>query len=176
MHVDLASLHIVRYPDPVLRRKTRPIASIDETVRAVARRMLELMHEAPGVGLAGPQVGLSWRLFVTNAGDLDPVDRVFINPELALGRVEMEVATEGCLSLREIDVEVRRPVHADITATGLDGERFSISADELLARIWQHENDHLDGVLIVDRMSQMDRLSTRRALKEMREAAGIADE
>ena len=176
MHVDLASLHIVRYPDPVLRRKTRPIASIDETVRAVARRMLELMHEAPGVGLAGPQVGLSWRLFVTNAGDLDPVDRVFVNPELALGRGEMEVATEGCLSLPEIDVQVRRPVHADITATGLDGERFSMSADELLARIWQHENDHLDGVLIVDRMSQMDRLSTRRVLKEMREAAGIADE
>ncbi len=176
MHVDLASLHIVRYPDPVLRRKTRPIASIDETVLAVARRMLELMHEAPGVGLAGPQVGLSWRLFVTNAGDLDPVDRVFINPELALGRGEMAVAMEGCLSLPEIDVEIRRPVHADITATGLDGERFSMSADELLARIWQHENDHLDGVLIVDRMSQMDRLSTRRALKEMREAAGIADD
>lgn len=171
MTVDPAQLRIVWYPDPVLRRKALPVDADDENVRAVATRMIELMHEADGVGLAGPQVGLSWRLFVTNARDTDPEDRVFINPVVTLGRSELVLAEEGCLSLPEILVKVRRPDHAEISAVGLDGRPFTLAADGLLARIWQHELDHLDGVLIIDRMTPMDRLATRKALKGLAAAA-----
>ncbi len=165
MHVDPANLRIVIYPDPSLRRKAEPIESFDDTVRTVAERMIELMHEADGVGLAGPQVGLSWRLFVTHARAADPQDRVFINPRLTPGGEEQESAEEGCLSLPDITVQVRRPPTARIAAADLDGEPFSLTAEGSLARIWQHEIDHLDGVLIVDRMGPMDRLTTRKALK-----------
>jgi peptide deformylase len=170
MHVDPADIRIVLYPDPVLKERARPVEEIDDTVRAVAARMIELMHEAPGVGLAAPQVGLPWRMFVTHAGEADPVDRVFVNPELTLGG-ELVSAEEGCLSLPEINVQVRRPDAAEITATDADGQTVHMRGEGFLARVWQHEFDHLNGVLIVDRMSPMDRLATRRALKDLRAAA-----
>jgi peptide deformylase len=172
MSVDPDRLKILIYPDPALREKGQPVDPADETVHAVARRMLQLMHEADGVGLAAPQVGLPWRLFVTNGRDIDPEDRVFINPQLNPGRGQMVTEEEGCLSLPGINVQVRRADHVDITAHGLNGEPLSLSADGFLTRIWQHENDHLDGVLIIDRMSPMDRLATRKALKGLKMAAG----
>jgi peptide deformylase len=171
MSVDPTRLKILVYPAPALRKKGRQVDPADGTVRAVARRMIELMHEADGVGLAAPQVGLDWRLFVTNGREADPQDRVFINPELTLGRGEMVTEEEGCLSLPGINVQVRRAPKADIAAIDLNGEAFRMSADGLLTRIWQHENDHLDGVLIIDKMSPIDRLSTRKALKELKSAA-----
>lgn len=174
MSVDPDRLKILIYPDPALREKGRPVDPTDNTVHAVARRMIQLMHEADGVGLAAPQVGLAWRLFVTNGRDADPEDRVFINPQLNPARGEMIAEEEGCLSLPGINVQVRRPGHVDITAHGLDGEPLSLSADGFLTRIWQHENDHLDGVLIIDKMSPMDRLATRKALKDLKTAAGAA--
>jgi len=170
--VNVEQLRIVSYPDPVLRQKAAPVDPADPTVRAVAARMIELMHEAEGVGLAAPQVGLSWRLFVTNGRDADPVDRVYFNPRLELGRDEWGTEEEGCLSLPGIHVKVRRPSGVRIEAVGLDGEAFALEDDGFLARIWQHENDHLDGVLIIDRMSPIDRLATRKVLREMRSAAG----
>lgn len=133
--------------------------------------MLELMHEADGVGLAAPQVGLSWRLFVTNAREHDPVDRVFINPELTLGKGELEVMEEGCLSLPGIYGDVRRPPAAAISAIGLDGERFTLELEGFVSRVCQHEFDHLMGVLIIDKMSQLSRLSIRKQLKELEAAA-----
>ncbi len=175
MRVDPASLRIVSYPDPVLRVRAEPIESIDETVRAVAERMIELMHEAAGVGLAGPQVGLPWRLFVTNAPDIDPVDRVFVNPRVTLGRGAIEAKEEGCLSLPGINVQVRRPVEAEVTATDLAGRPFTMQAEGMLARIWQHENDHLDGVMIIDRMGTMDRLATRKLLKGMKADTAMSE-
>jgi len=171
MSVDPARLEIVVYPEPILRRRAEAVDPEDETVRAVARRMLELMHEADGLGLAGPQVGLGWRLFVTNAREDDPEDRVFINPELKLGRGEMDSAEEGCLSLPEIRVQVRRPVEAEISAIGLDGRRFTTTAAGLVARVWQHEFDHIEGILIVNRTSPLDRLRVRKPLKELEAAA-----
>jgi peptide deformylase len=174
MMVDPDQLRIVLYPDPVLRRKAEEVDARDEAVRAVARRMIELMHEADGVGLAGPQVGLPWRIFVTNAREHDPADRVYINPHLTLGRGVLESVEEGCLSLPDIRVQVRRPVEAEITATDLEGTRFSMASTGFLARVWQHENDHLDGILIVNRATPMDRLRTRKPLKEL-EAAAAAE-
>ncbi|MFN3167123.1 MAG: peptide deformylase [Phycisphaeraceae bacterium] len=170
MPVDPQSLAIVHYPDPVLREKARPIERVDDQVRAVAQRMIELMHSAPGVGLAAPQVGLGWRMFVANptgeAGD----DRVYINPVLTALAGGDAARDEGCLSLPGVTVEVTRPAQATIRATDLEGQTFEDSADDLLARIWQHEYDHLDGVLIIDKMSAMDRMANKRTLRELEEA------
>ena len=170
MAVDPAALRILHYPDPALRTRAVAVDPRDETVRAVARRMIELMHEAEGVGLAAPQVGLGWRVFVTNAREADPVDRVFINPVVTLHRGEMISEEEGCLSLPDIHVQVRRQVDAEISAIDLDGEPFSLSADGFLSRVWQHEFDHLEGTLIIDRMSPIDRLATRKVLRALETA------
>lgn len=171
MAVDSTKLTIQHYPASVLREPTRPIEEIDQTVRDVARRMLELMWEADGVGLAAPQVGLPWRMFVTNAREADPVDRVFINPVVKPGDGPITPMEEGCLSLPGINVEVRRPPSATVTAQDLDGNEFTLRAEGFLARVCQHENDHLDAVLIIDRMSPMDRLATRKTIKELKAAA-----
>lgn len=133
--------------------------------------MIEVMYEAEGVGLAAPQVGASIRLFVADPreGDaLDPV--VFINPTLEL-EGDWISEEEGCLSIPDVRVHVRRPTVSTIRAFDLDGNPFELQSDTLAARVWQHETDHLDGVLIIDRMSPLDRLATRKALKELRSAA-----
>lgn len=173
MAVDIDKLRIVHYPDPVLRVKTPPVAEVTAEVRAVALRMLELMHEAPGVGLAAPQVGLPWRMFVANAHPehLRSEDRVFINPTLRDASRELEDYEEGCLSLPHILAEVRRPKKITIDALDIDGQPFSMTSDDLWARVWQHEFDHLDGVLIIDRMTPLDRTANRRALRELEQAS-----
>jgi len=173
MHVDPAELSIVTYPARILKERARPLEAVDDEVRAVAHRMIDLMHEAEGVGLAGPQVGLPWRIFVTNGRADDPEDRVYINPRLELERGDLESDEEGCLSLPGITVQVRRPPVATITALDIDGHEFSRTAEGMLARIWQHEYDHLDGVLILDRMSPIDRLANRKAIKELEAAARL---
>lgn len=163
---DPGSLEIVTYPRPVLRQKAQPVDAPAELVRAVACRMTELMYQADGIGLAAPQVDLAWRMFVTRGFDEDDVDRVYINPELRISG-ELSAREEGCLSLPGINVQVRRPMSAVITATNLDGETFTLASDEFPARVWQHEFDHLNGVLIIDRLSPLDRLAVRKPLKEL---------
>ena len=167
MPVDPQRLAIVHYPDPILRTKAKPVPAIDEEVRAVARRMIELMHEADGIGLAAPQVGLPWRMFVTRGLGEDDPELVFINPILEVIDREGTVHEEGCLSLPGINVDIRRPKGIRLTAQGLDGKPFTLESAEFPARVWQHEHDHLEGVLIINRMSPMDRLATRRALKDL---------
>jgi len=167
MPVDPAQLQIVHYPAEVLRRKAEPVPAVSPEVQAVARRMVELMHQAPGVGLAAPQVGLPWRMFVANPTGDQGDDRVYINPTIVKtggGNVARE---EGCLSLPGITAEVIRPDQATIAAINEHGEAFEETADDLLARIWQHEYDHLDGVLILDRMSPIDRMANKRAVREL---------
>ena len=129
--------------------------------------MLELMHEAPGVGLAAPQVGLPWRMFVANPTGEPADDRVFIDPEIAQPSRDVAAMEEGCLSLPEVRGEILRPCRVTIRATDLEGRRFELTSEELPARVWQHENDHLDGVLIIDKMTRMDRLANRRPLKAL---------
>lgn len=158
------------YPDPILRKKAKPIERIDETVQAVAARMLQLMHEVKGAGLAAPQVGLDWRMFVV-AGQDGEVDSVFVNPEVTATSRDLVSHEEGCLSLPGLTADVRRPSVVRITARTLDDEPIEQTNDDYLARVWQHEYDHLEGVLIIDRMSPMDRIANRRFLKEMRAAA-----
>ncbi len=167
MTTDVAALQIVHYPDPVLRAKAKPIEVINDEVRRVAKRMIELMHQAPGVGLAAPQVGLSWRMFVANATGDPKDDLVFINPVLSSPSRQTHEREEGCLSLPEITGVIRRPMAITITALDLEGQEFVLTSAELPARIWQHETDHLDGVLIVDRMSPMDRLANEKKWREL---------
>lgn len=186
MPVDPADLRILTYPDPALRQKAEPINQITEPVREVARRMIELMREHEGIGLAATQVGLPWRLFVAElppdpenpqrSVQADPPaalaePRVYINPTLSDFAGELESYEEGCLSLPEINGEVRRPTEVTISAADLSGETFSHRAGGLLARCVQHEYDHLDGVLIIDRMTQIARMKNRTPLRQLERAA-----
>lgn len=171
MALDVLGLEILQYPDPVLRMVARPIDPIDDIVRAVAARMLELMHEAEGAGLAAPQVGLPWRMFVTRADDEHP-DRVFINPNMVELGGDLEVRAEGCLSLPGLTLDIRRPAFATMTCLDLDGCTLTLTATDLMARVWQHEHDHLNGVMIIDKMTPIDRIANRRLLKELEAAAG----
>lgn len=176
MAVDVSKLAIVHYPDPRLRMKAAAVElgprGASAEVRAVARRMIELMHEARGVGLAAPQVGLNWRLFVTHVGDDDtpPVDRVMVNPLLVHASPDTSEQEEGCLSIPGVYVNVRRPVAITLRAWDLEGQAFELTSDTLPARVWQHETDHLDGVLILDKMTAMDRLANRRTIAELESA------
>ena len=167
MPVQARQLRIRTYPDPALRAPGQPVETVDEHVRQVAQRMLELMHEANGIGLAAPQVGLDWHLFVANpTGDPDN-DRVFINPALRDADRHTELYEEGCLSLPGVTGQVMRPVSITIDAINAQGEPFSLTDDGLAARCWQHEYDHLDGILIIDRMPPADRRANKRPLREL---------
>ena len=160
---------IVLYPDPVLTSPASPVTAFDGELHALVERMIELMREAEGVGLAAPQVGVSRRIFIAEPEPgPESVPVVFINPELELGGV-LEPFEEGCLSIPEVRVMVRRPNVVKIRAFDLDGHPFELEDDDFPARVWQHEFDHLEGVLITDRMSPRDRLVHRKRLKSMRE-------
>jgi len=170
MTVDPAKLHLTHYPAAILRIKAKPIEDINDEVRAVADRMIDLMHAEEGVGLAAPQVGLPWRMFVTDVVD-DGGPRVYVNPTVTLLAGPRGVHEEGCLSLPGIRVDIERPNSASISAMGLDGQPINRISDSFVTRVWQHEFDHLNGVMIIDKMSTLDRLATRRILKELEAAA-----
>lgn len=182
--MDVASLEIVTYPAKVLRQKASALGGVTDEVRAVAKRMLELMHKAEGVGLAAPQVGLGWRLFVAQVDDdgeerlarSDPPSAtagplVFINPRIVSLEGAPEPFEEGCLSLKEIRGEVLRPPIVTVRALDEQGAEFTARYGGLMARCVQHEIDHLDGVLILDRMTQISRMKTRSAVRDLEKAA-----
>lgn len=165
---ELSKLTILKYPDPRLRTPCAPVTAFDDELAALARRMLELMKAAPGVGLAAPQVGEARRLFVMNLTGKPEDDQVFVNPEIEPldGHKQAE---EGCLSLPEVFVNVRRFARCRIRARDLAGELIEREAEELEARVWQHEADHLDGRLIIDKMSPSERIANKKLLKELEE-------
>ncbi len=159
-------LRIVFYPAPVLRQRCQPVVDFDRQLDQLIQRMIHLLREAPGVGLAGPQVGVPARIFVCNhTGEPDDT-AVWINPVLSdlRGSVEGE---EGCLSLPGINIPKRRAQHAVISACDVTGQPIRAEADDLRARIWQHETDHLDGVLIIDNMSEAAELACRRTIQQL---------
>ena len=165
--VDPAALSVVFYPAPVLRQIAAPLAEVSDHVRAVALRMIDLMYEARGVGLAAPQVGLPWRMFVANPTHEPGEDRVFINPVLREPAAVTAPHDEGCLSLPQVTVEVTRPTGVTIDALDLEGQPFTLTSDDFPARVWQHEFDHLNGVLILDKMTRLDRMANKRAIQEL---------
>lgn len=173
MAVDVDKLGIVVYPHPALRTTAKPVGKVTDEVRAVALRMLVLMRDAAGVGLAGPQVGLPWRLFVANSTGEPQDDMVFINPVISQPSRQLEEYEEGCLSLPDIRAPIRRPKQVTIDALDLAGQPLRLTDDDMPARIWQHETDHLDRVLIIDKMATLDRLVHRRTLRDMEKAVAV---
>ncbi len=159
-------LRIVHYPDPRLKKRSVPVERFDENLKALAQRMLELMKEARGVGLAAPQVGLNIRLFVMNHTGNPEDDRIYVNPEL-YDPAGDEVGEEGCLSLPNITADVLRSKFMRIKAQDVEGNPIEQAETGYIARIWQHETDHLNGVLITDRMGMVAKMAARKALKEL---------
>jgi peptide deformylase len=162
-----AALSLVRqYPDPVLRMKANEVGDFDESVTGLVERMTLLMDEARGVGLAAPQLGVLRRILIYRKAEEEPVVAL-VNPRVVSAGEEVEAADEGCLSLgaATVVVEVERPTALKIEASSPEGEPISIEAEGLEARVIQHELDHLDGVLIIDRTTPEQR---RAALGQLR--------
>ena len=165
---DFKDLRILHYPDPRLRKKCEPVAEFNGDLAALAERMIALMESGSGVGLAAAQVGVNQRVIVVNATG-DPQDtEVFVNP-LIHEPHGSEEAEEGCLSLPGVRVQIRRAQKCRLTAQDLKGRPIERELDELLARVVQHETDHLNGVLIIDRMGPTDRIATRKTLRALEE-------
>lgn len=149
-------MDILPYPHPALRWKSKPILQINDDLRRVVAEMFDLMYSAKGIGLAANQVGLPYRLFILNlSGEPDDKEEelVFINPEIIKRKGTTE-GEEGCLSFPGMYGQVKRAAKIDIVAFNLQGEELEYSLDELAARAVQHESDHLDGVLYIDRMTE----------------------
>jgi peptide deformylase len=151
------------YGDPVLRQRASEVDVVDDGLRQLADDMVHTMHDAPGVGLAAPQVGVQKRLFVYDTGD-DAGPRAIVNPVLAEARGEWTY-DEGCLSVPGLSWPIVRPKEVHLTGYDLDGNEVSIDADEFLARVFQHEVDHLDGVLLVERLDDDQRKEAKRILR-----------
>lgn len=161
-------MKIVNYPHPALRHKTRPLTAIDKQVRLDAGQMLQLMYESRGIGLAANQVVLPYRMLVLNVS-ADPTQReqelVCINPVIVERKGTTE-GEEGCLSFPGLYGKVRRARSVKVQAYNLEGQAFEVSALDLTSRALQHEIDHLDGVLFIDKMSTVSKLASRSAIKE----------
>jgi len=158
----IAISQIRQYGDPVLRRRANEVESFDDELEMLTDRMLLLMHDADGVGLAATQIGIVKRVFVfNNEGE----DVVVVNPVLAKTGREVEVDTEGCLSLGPVRMPVERSVDVTLEGVGIDGAPLRLELDGMPARVVQHELDHLDGKLIIDRT---DPESRREAMAQLR--------
>jgi peptide deformylase len=163
---------VVKFGDPVLRSAASPVAAFDDRLAAEAERMIRLMRDAIGVGLAATQLGALRRMLVFQVGpDAEPT--VLVNPEIEWRSEDLVTAEEGCLSLPGVIVDVERPLHVRARAMDVRGEPLTIEASGLEARVIQHEVDHLDGVLMLERT---DRDQRKGALKALREGGTFAPE
>lgn len=161
-------LKIILYPDPRLKKISAPVTVFDQKLAELAAGMFELMREARGVGLAAPQVGVNLRMFVMNH-DGDPAnDRVYVNPQLSDADGEEE-DEEGCLSLPKVNIKVFRNKAMRINAQDLTGQPFEQVDSGYLPRIWQHETDHLNGILLTDRMGPVAKMTYRKLLRGLEE-------
>ncbi|MGA0040108.1 MAG: peptide deformylase [Pirellulales bacterium] len=166
----IGQLELVEFPHPALRRVSRPLVRIDDELRDAVRQMFEIMYAEEGVGLAANQVALPYRLFIVNtegrpnAGE----ELVFINPQLSKPR-GTAVQQEGCLSLPGLRMDVRRPERVRVTAYSLSGEMLNADIDGFLARVVQHEFDHIEGRLFTDRLSEASVIEASRTLDGFRE-------
>lgn len=158
----MSTFPIRTFGDPVLKAPASEVTEIDDALRRLVDGMVQTMYEAPGVGLAGPQVGVQKRLFVYDIGE---GPHAVINPVLSDFSGEW-VYHEGCLSVPELWWEIPRPKEVILRGLDLHGNELLIEADELLARVFQHECDHLDGVLLLERISPEERKEAMRALRQ----------
>jgi peptide deformylase len=160
---------IRRWGDPVLKSRATPVDRFDDTLQQQVQRMAGIMKDAVGIGLAAPQLGISQRLLVYRIGSDAPVITL-VNPELEWHSEDQETLEEGCLSIPSVAVDVERPIHVRVRAKDERGEERLVEASGLEARVIQHEMDHLDGVLVLDRASREDRKEALRALREQEQA------
>ena len=159
---------IVKYPDPILQKPTEPVTEFNEELRALVDDMFESMYAAHGIGLAAPQVGISQRITVIDLSfQKNPEEKiVLINPEI-IHKQGKQNEEEGCLSLPEIREKVSRAEKVRVRAQDVQGEWFEIDGEELLARAFQHEIDHLDGILFIFRVSALKRYLLLRKIRKM---------
>ncbi|MGK0485516.1 MAG: peptide deformylase [Myxococcota bacterium] len=167
----MALLEVLQFPDPRLKRVSRPIEKVTEEIRELAANMCEVMYDEPGIGLAAPQVGEDVRLIVvdTEWADEDKEHKPIIIVNPVIDKMEGKLVwEEGCLSVPDITADVTRAARIRMTGTTLDGEPVLINAEELQAVCFQHEMDHLDGILFIDRLSRLKRgLYVKRRKKQL---------
>jgi peptide deformylase len=162
---EAALAHVVKFGNPVLKSVASPVSEFGLELRAEVERMIAIMRDGMGVGLAATQVGMLRRVLVFQAGpDSEPT--ALVNPEVEWLSDEVVLAEEGCLSLPRVSMDVERPLHARFSGRDTDGDPLRLEASGLEARVLQHEIDHLDGVLILDRASREQRRGALRALRE----------
>jgi peptide deformylase len=165
---DVAKCCITHYPTPVLAEKAEPVEVFDDSLKALAEKMKDIMVENKGVGLAGPQAGIGLRIFVASPDGTKKNAKAYINPVInPSGKILTN--EEGCLSLPGIYGNIRRYSNCSIKAQDLLGKEFFEEAEGILARIFQHECDHLDGILIADKFSTVAKIGARKKLKKLRE-------
>jgi peptide deformylase len=170
---DAALRHVRKLGDPVLRSTSLPVERFDDVLKQEIERMGELMGDALGVGLAATQLGVLHRVLVYRAYPEDPLTAL-VNPVLEWKSDELETAEEGCLSLPGVHVEVERSTQVRVSAQDESGQQLEIEAEGFEARVIQHEIDHLNGVLILDRISREARKEAMRAMREAQETASAA--
>lgn len=166
--VDPDKCCLTHYPAPVLAKAAKEVEEVNDEIRRLADKMIDMMIESHGVGLAGPQAGVNLRIFIFSIDGMRESAKVYINPEIEVSG-GFETVDEGCLSLPEVFAKVKRYKQCTITATDLEGNRFTEAAQGLQIRGFQHEYDHLEGMLIKDRMSQVALIGARKQLKKLRE-------
>ena len=164
--VDIEKCCLTHYPAPLLGQAAMPIDEINADIRRLAEKMIDVMISTKGVGLAGPQIGVNLRIFVFTIDGTRENARVYINPEITVSG-PLEANNEGCLSLPGVEASIKRFAKCTITATDLDGNRFTEQAQGLQVRGFQHEFDHLEGILIKERMSYAAKIAARRKLKQL---------
>jgi peptide deformylase len=165
--------HVRQFGDPVLNSRARPVERFDEELRTEIVQMGQIMEDSLGIGLAATQLGKLHRVLVYRVEQDSPIVAV-VNPEIEWSGDELESLEEGCLSLQGVHVDVERPIHVRVRARDEHGDVVTIEASGLEARVLQHEIDHLDGVLILDRTSRDQRKQAMRALRERDEAGEAA--
>ncbi len=168
-----ALAHVRKFGDPVLKSRALPVERFDDALREEIGRMTAIMRDGLGIGLAATQLGVMHRVLVYRIGEDAPL-AALVNPEIQWSSRDSETVEEGCLSLPGIHVDVERPLHVRVRARDEDGEEIEIEASGLEARVIQHEVDHLDGVLMLDRTTREQRKQAMRALREAAEAARAA--
>jgi peptide deformylase len=161
-------LPIFTYPDPILRKKTAPVTEFGPELAELVQNMAETMYDAPGVGLAAPQIGVSKQILVYDAAPEEErgTPTALINPKIIEADGE-EVGEEGCLSVREFCAQVKRATHIVIEALDLEGNPLTVEAEDWPARILQHEIDHLNGILFIDHLSSLKRSLYKKRLKKI---------
>lgn len=167
--IDIEKCHITHYPAEVLREKAEPVEKIDDNIRRLVEKMTDIMIENKGVGLAAPQAGVALRLFIISLDGTREKVKAYVNPTVT-SNGEYAFMEEGCLSVPGINTNIRRYKKCTVTATDIDGNEFTEEAEGLYARALQHEYDHIEGIIIVNRMGPAAKIVHRRQLKKLQNA------